>query len=641
MSKSTLAFQAETKELLDLMIHSLYSKREIFLRELISNASDAIEKFRIESLTKEALKQLVSEPEIRLSTDPSLHLLSITDNGIGMSKEEVTENIGTIARSGTKSYLKAREAAKNEPDLIGQFGVGFYSAFMVADRVVLHTQKAGESTGTLWESDGSGTYTIEEKSRSEGHGTTITLHLKSTSADNEQAQEESTQDFTDFYTLSELVKKYSDFVTFPIKLSQTKEEEKDGKKELVVTDHVLNSRKALWLKSPSEVTTEEYNEFYKHLSHDWSPPLKTTHFKVEGTLEFGAILFIPSQKPYSYDFKEYKTSLSLYVKRVFIKGDCEELLPAYLRFISGVVDCDDLSLNVSREILQQDRQIVKIRKALTSKVLNTLRDLLEKNRTEYETFWNSFGSTLKEGIALEPTSSEKLRDLALFHSDFSANLTSLKEYLGRMKPDQKAIYFMTGDSLQQLKNSPYLEKLKRKGYEVLLLIDRVDSWVTQAMPNYEGKPLQSVTGENLDIATEEEKKTEQEDTQQARSTLQPLMDIMSHALSDRVKEIKLSERLIDSPVCLVSSGNSTSAHMERLMESMGQPVPKAKRVMEINAKHPLYTTMLKLPKTEQEEWSDILYQQALLNEGSQVENPLEYSRKIADLMVQAYQAKNP
>ncbi|MEO5969126.1 MAG: molecular chaperone HtpG, partial [Bdellovibrionia bacterium] len=513
---------------------------------------------------------------------------------------------------------------------IGQFGVGFYSAFMVADRVTMHTQKAGTTQGVFWESDGAGTYTVDELPREKGHGTTITLHLKEFKAD-----EGEVQDFTDFWTLKEIVKKYSDFVSYPIKILHSREQTKDDKTETVVEDETLNSQKALWLRSPSEVTPEEYNEFYRHLTHDWVDPLKTIHYKAEGTMEFASILYLPSQKPFNYDFRDRKIGLNLYVKRVFIKGDCEELLPPYLRFMKGMVDSDDLSLNVSREILQQDRQILRIKKALASKVLSVLKELLESDRASYEKFWANFGSTLKEGIALEPASTEKLKDLVLFNSTHSDKLTSLADYVGRMKPGQKEIYYITGDSLTQIQNSPYLEKLKAKGFEVLLMTDKVDAWVASGLGKFDDKAFQSVTSENLDLGTEDEKKAEQEKMKEAGEKLKPLLATMQEALKDQVKEIKLSERLTESPVCLVSASDGASAHMERLMESMGQAAPKAKRIMELNPTHPLYEKMLSVSIAQQKEWAEILYQQALLNEGSQIEDPYRYSQKIANLMMSA------
>ncbi len=644
MTKQTLSFQAETKELLDLMIHSLYSHREIFLRELVSNASDAIEKLKFESLTDSKLVANTSAFEIRLTPDADAHTLTISDNGIGMSRDEVVENIGTIAHSGTKSFVKMKTELKDHPEMIGQFGVGFYSAFMVADRVTLHTQKAGTTEGTIWESDASGSYTLENAPRPQGHGTTVTLHLKpkgEASADATDSAEtgdsQTNQDFTDNWTLKSIVKKYSDFVAFPIKMKTTRDVEKEDKTtETVIEDEVLNSQKALWLRSPAEVTSEEHADFFRHLSREWGEPAKTIHFKAEGTIEFTSVLYIPAQKSFNYDNQDRNSTLSLYIKRVFIMDDCENLLPAYLRFVRGMVDSSDLSLNVSREILQKDIQITRIRKSLVGKVLNALKDMMASDRPGYEKFWANFGATLKEGIPLEPTSVEKIQDLLLFQSTATDQQTSLREYVDRMKPGQKGIYYVTGESLSQIKNSPYLERLRAKGYEVLLLTDRVDAWVTTGLNKYADKPLQSITSDNLELSSEDEKKAEDEIRKEAESKYKSLIENMQAALKEKVSEIKVSERLTESPVCLVSSGAS-SAHLERMMESMGQAIPKSKRVLEINPHHPLFERMLKAPQLKQGEWAELLYQQALLNEGSKLENPVQFSKQIADLMISASQ----
>lgn len=622
MTKQTQSFQAETKELLNLMIHSLYSHPEIFLRELISNSADAIEKLKFESLTNKDLAATSGEFQIKIEPNTETRQLSISDNGIGMTREEMIQNLGTIAHSGTKNFLKMKAELESKPDLIGQFGVGFYSAFIVANKVTVLSQKAGQTGATLWESDGAGTYSVEDATRPEGNGTTITLYLKEKPADAGEGDDEIAQDFTDTFTLKGLVKKYSDFVPFPIKLK----------------DEVLNSQKAIWLRTPSEVTAEEHSEFYKHLSHDWSEPLRTIHYKAEGTSEFSAILYIPSQKPFNYDYRDRKVGLNLYVKRIFIKGDCEELLPPYLRFVKGMVDSDDLSLNVSREILQQDREVTKIKKALTNKIQANLKELLEQDRPTYEKFWNQFGTTLKEGVAGDPTTKEKLQDLLLFNTTQSEQLTTLKEYVGRMKEGQKAIYYITGETLNQIKNSPYLEKLRSKNFEVLLMVDGIDGWVAGNLAKYSEKPLQSIMAADLDLDSEDEKKAAQTKLAEAEARFKPLLETMTKALNEQVKEIKLSDRLIDSPVCLVSDKNAMSAHMERLMESMGQAVPKSKRTLELNPFHPLSEKMLSTTPENQQEWADILYNQALLNEGSAIADPYQYSQKISKLMIQAARA---
>lgn len=622
MAKQTQSFNAEIKQLLDLMIHSLYSHKEIFLRELISNASDAIDKLKFESLTKPELRPENYEPGIRLEADKETRTLKIIDNGIGMNREEVIEYIGTIAKSGTKKFVQLNDELKKRPELIGQFGVGFYSAFMVADQVILHTQKAGEKDGVVWQSAGDGTYTIDQVPRAEGTGTTITLHLKKASEDEEA------QDFTDPWVLKGTVKKYSDFIAYPIKLKTEKE------------DEVLNTQKALWLKSPSEVTADEYKEFYKHLTHDWNEPLRHVHYKAEGTFEFNALLYVPSKKPWNFNLRDMEYGLNLYVKRVFIMSDCKELLPSYLRFVKGLVDSADLSLNVSREILQQDRQITQIRKNVTNKVLSVLKDQMANNRESYESFWSEFGATLKEGAANDPANREKIQDLLLFRSTESDRWTTLDEYVGRMKENQKDIYFLTGDHLEQLAKSPYLEKLKQKNFEVLLMVDPVDEWVTESLSEFKGKKLQSIAKAGLELDTEEERKQKEEEKKSVEERLKPLLENLKNGLKDQVKDIVLSDRLTETPVCLVSDKNDPSAHMQKLLAQMGSAyAPNAKRILEINPKHPLFEHMLSLPSENQVTWGEILYNQALLTEGSTLSDPVKFSRQIADLMLTAASKK--
>lgn len=626
-------FNTEIKQLLDLMIHSLYSHKEIFLRELISNASDAIDKLKFESLTQNDLIPSGYEPTIRLEADDKNKTLKIIDNGIGMTSEEVKTYIGTIAHSGTKKFVQMSEEMKQRPELIGQFGVGFYSAFMVADRVTLHTQKAGTNDGTVWESKGDGTYTLNEVPRPQGIGTTITLHLKDFS------EEENVQNFAETWTLKSLVKKYSDFIAHPIKMAveteTTDENTKESKKE--IKDEVLNSQKALWLKNPSEVTEEEHKEFYRHLTHDWSEPVKTIHYKAEGTMEFSSLLYIPKNKPWNYQYKDTEYGLSLYVKRVFIMSDSKDLLPTYLRFVKGLVDSSDLSLNVSREILQQNRQVTQIKKNVVSKVLSSLKDMLTKEREKYESFWTEFGATLKEGLPQDPSNKEKLQDLLMFYSTASDKLTTLDEYVTRMKPEQKDIYFMTGENKNQIINSPYLEKLKEKGFEVLFLIDPVDEWVMDSLPEFKSKKLQSITKEGLDLDTADEKKAKEEKMKELKEKLNPLMTEMKEILSGEVKEVVLSDRLSSTPVCLVSGSHDPSAYMERLMSKMGQDaiggIPKAKRILEINPSHPVFEKMLTTSPEKKKIWSEILYSQALLSEGSPLPDPAKFSKQVADLMM--------
>lgn len=619
MSKKVQNFNAEIKQLLDIVIHSLYSHKEIFLRELLSNASDAIDKFKFQSITQPDLLPEGWQPEIKLAPHPDTKLLRIIDNGIGMSQEDVVEFIGTIARSGAKAFLQMSEEMKNKPELIGQFGVGFYSAFMVADRVSLHTQKAGSNEGTVWESTGDGTYSIDSVPRPEGTGTTITLHLK------EFDNEDEAQDFTDAWILKSLVKKYSDFIAHPITMKNDKDEVE-----------TLNSRKALWLKAPSEVTSEEHKEFYQHLTHDWNEPLKTLHYKAEGTMEFNALLYIPSKKPWNYNTRDTEFGLSLYIKRVFIMADCKDLIPPYLRFVKGLVDSSDLSLNVSREILQQDRQVAQIRRNVTSKVLGALKDMLTKDRNQYENFWNEFGTTLKEGMPGDPAQKEKLQDLLLFHSTSSDKMTTLDEYVSRMKPEQKEIYFIAGDNLTQVGNSPYLEKLKEKGMEVLLLIDAIDEWVVDALKEFKEKKLTSIMREGLQLDSDEEKQKKDEEKKQAETLLRPVIDKMKDTLGENVKDVVLSDRLTNTPVCLVTSSQDPSAHMQKLLAQMGQEYrTPVKRIMEINPSHPVFEKMLKATPEQQRQWAEILYAQALLTEGSELPDPVKFSQQIANLMVQA------
>ena len=635
MAKETRQFQAEVKEILDLMVHSLYSHREIFLRELISNASDALDKLRFLEVSQPELATVSQEKHIRLVPNKDAKTLQIIDNGIGMNFDEVLENIGTIAHSGTKEFLQKAKEAKDHPELIGQFGVGFYSSFMVADKVNVLTQKVGESQAVVWESTGDGSFTIDRTERPEGVGTTITLHLK------DFGDDESAQDFTDEWTLKSTVKKYSDFIEFPI-LMKTKREEPEldkdgkpieGKQKTIEEDETLNSRKAIWLRSSSEVTDEEYKEFYKHVGKDWNDPLDHLHYKAEGTQEFNALLYIPAQQPFDYNYRDTKWGPSLYINRVFIMDHCEDLVPSYLRFIRGVIDSSDLSLNVSREILQKDRQIQAIKKALTSRLLKHLQAMMDKNRETYETFWAQFGSTLKEGLANDFSNKEKIEKLVLFYSTEAKDKpTSLQEYVDRMQKDQKEIYYITGESIKQLEASPYLEKLKQKNYEVLFCIDPVDEWVMQSLTKFADKDLRSITKEGLELESEQEKKEAEKELKSKEQELKGLLEAMKEAIKENVKDVKVTNRLVDSPCCLVSGAYDPSARMERMMNAMGQSLPKSKRIMEINPTHPVFERMKHLDADKQKEWAELLYNQALLNEGSPIEDPLKFTKQIANLM---------
>ncbi len=639
MAKQKESFQAEVQQILDLMIHSLYSNKEIFLRELVSNASDALDKLRFNSLT-EKLNINKDDLHIRLIPDAKTNTLVIQDNGIGMSFDEVKDNIGTIARSGTKKFLEQLKKDNKENDLIGQFGVGFYSSFMVADKVTIHTQKIGEDVGVLWESEGKGEYTIDKVARPNGNGTTITLHLKTSEKDSES----SFVNYTTEWTLKSLVKKYSDFISYPIKMNTIQKEpkkDKDGKVieneyDEVVTDETLNSQKALWLKDPKDIKPEEYKEFYNHVTKDWNQPLDHIHYKAEGVNEFSALLYIPEKKPFNYFTKDYEVGLQLYIKRVFIMDGCSDLIPAHLRFVKGVVDSSDLSLNVSREILQQDRQVLNIKNALSTKIMKHLANMLKKDRANYETFWTEFGSTLKEGLANDFENKEKLEKLLLFRTSKSeGKWVSLSEYVEAMPEDQKNIYFMTGESDAAILASPYLEKLNNKNYPVLLLSDPVDEWVVNSLKEFDKKKVQSITSTDLDLGDAESSK---KDLEKAEEKYKVIKEQITKALGDKVKDVRFSNRLVDSPVCLVSEGADPSANMQKIMNSLGQDMPATKRVFELNPNHPVIEKMQGLAEDKISNWSEILFNQALLAEGSKIENPSKYAKQIADLMVDASRA---
>lgn len=629
----TMQFQAEVKQILELMIHSLYSQREIFLRELVSNAADALEKRRVQGLEDQSVAS-DSEGFIRIQTDEKNCTISIADNGIGMSYDEVVKNIGTIAHSGTKAFLANAQKMKENPELIGQFGVGFYSAFMVADKVTLHTCKAGTTVGTIWQSTGDGTYSIDSLARPEGAGTTITLHLKDFKDD------ETAENFTDEWVVRRIVRKYSDFLEWPIKMQVERknpvlDEEgkpKSGEFTTEVSDETLNSRKALWRKSPSEVKAEEYAEFYKQIARDWMDPTETIHYRAEGTNEFSSLLFIPANTPMDYNQRDSRMGPALYVKKVFISDNCQDLVPLWLRFVKGVVDSDDLPLNVSREILQKDRRIASINKAITGKLLRHFDGLLKKDREKWIKIWEVFGSTIKEGIATDSSNREAIEKLCLFRSTGSEGYTTLEEYVSRMKDGQKSIYFITGDSAETIKDSPYMERLKKKEYEVLLLTDAVDEWVMQHLTMFAEKPVESITKENLALDTEEEKKEKEQELKAKETEFKDLTTSIQTALDEHVKEVRLSDRLVDSPVCLVSGSWDPSARMERILESMGQKAPKSKRILEINPSHPIFEKMKTKSSEEKKEWAEILYSQALLSEGSPLKDPIKFAKQVANLM---------
>ena len=639
----TLQFQAETKQLLDLMIHSLYSNKEIFLRELISNASDALDRLRFEALTRPELLEGDEKLEIRLEADRELRTLTIHDNGIGMSREEVITNIGTIAKSGTRELverLKQGESKQSIAELIGQFGVGFYSSFMAADKVVLVTRRAGEQTATRWESTGDGTYTVEETEKM-GRGTSITLYLKP------EDKENGIDEFSDRWVISRIVRRYSDFVGYPIVLKAekdpeiedlAKEKETGEKPKMPMEEKVLNSMKPIWTRPQSEVTAEEYKDFYRHISHDWTEPLKVIPYRAEGRIEYQALLFIPTQAPYDLYYVASKPGLHLYVKRVQIMENSQDLLPHYLRFVKGVVDSPDLALNVSREMLQQDRHITLIRKGLTKKLLDTFGEMREKEPETYLKFWAEFGRAIKEGVSSDYENKERLLELLVFQSSNDPEkLTTLKEYVERMKEGQNEIYYLTGESRSQVENSPHLEAFKEKGYEVLYLVDTVDELLTQSLHEYGGKRLKSVGKGTISLGNEDEKKQAEEDLKAKEEELKPLLDALQKKLDENVKQVRLTNRLTASPVCLVGAEHDYSPQLEKLLQKGKGGGPKQRRIMELNPKHDILVKMRERFDQDQndpvlEDYAQLLFGYGLIAEGGELPDPVRFNRAIADLM---------
>ncbi|WP_447041307.1 molecular chaperone HtpG [Streptomyces sp. DSM 118878] len=603
MSTETLEFQAEARQLLDLMVHSIYSNKDIFLRELISNASDALDKRRLAGLRDESLK--ADDLRIEIEADTEARTLTVRDNGIGMSRDEVVGLIGTIARSGTAETLRRLKENKESAELIGQFGVGFYSVFMVADKVTLLTRKAGEETGVRWESDGDGTYTIETVEDAP-EGTSVSVHLRP--AD----QEDGLHDYTDAGKIREIVKRYSDFISFPVAMG----------------GETLNSMKALWARPRSEVSDEEYHEFYRHVSHDWSDPLDIIQMRAEGTFEYEALLFLPSRAPHDLYQRDSRHGLQLYVKRVFILDDSRELLPDHLRFVKGVVDAADLSLNISREILQQDRHIQLIRRRLAKKVLASVKELMGKDAEKYRTFWREFGPAVKEGL-LDPSEDHKaILDIASFASTAGEEPTTLADYLERMPEGQDKIYFMTGDSRAQIENSPHMEAFKAKGYEVLLLTDRVDEIWVEAVREHAGTEFRSIARGEVDLPSDEEAPPEQAEAYAG------VLAWLNETLDD-VKDVRLTTRLTSSPACLVSDDDGLTPALEKMYKAMGQELPPVKRILELNPGHQLVGAL----KTAHEqraqdpvlkETAELLYGTALLAEGGDLADPARFAALLAD-----------
>ena len=617
-------FQSEAKQVLELMIHSVYSNPDIFLRELISNASDAIDKLRIESLSNAELSDMAKDGKIDIQIDREKRTLTISDNGIGMTEEELTSYLGTIARSGTKEFMTAMQAAKSGAgsDLIGQFGVGFYSSFIVADKVTVETLKAGTNASCVWESDGDGTYTIEGGSKT-SHGTSITLHIKNSDEhkDSEDINEHA-KDYLSEWTLRGIIKEYSDFVTYPIMLSDIAKEKKEDEKE-----EPVNSMKALWTRPESEVSEEEYKEFYRHISHDWDEPLERITYKAEGSSEFRALLYIPSRPPMDLFYQDGKHGVQLYIRRVFIMNDCRDLIPEYLRFIKGVVDSEDLSLNVSREILQQDRQTSIIKNSLTRKILDTLRKMKQEKDEDYKKFWQIFGMVLKEGIVSDTKNREQIMKLCLLDSSNGAK-TTLEDYVKNMADGQKKIYYITGGSSEQLANSPKLESFKKKGVEVLLLSDAVDEiWVNNAR-KFEDYDFVSVSSDDIELpdCMKDEEPKDKEALEQSG-----LVGRIKDSLAALVEDVKFSNRLVDSPACFVQKGEPISPQMRNFFRSMGQDVPEEKRILELNPTHPLIKKAAAESEKEEsdmKEWGLLFMGLASISDGE----PVPDGKKFTDLV---------
>lgn len=628
-SKQTMGFQAEVKQLLQLMIHSLYSNKEIVLRELISNASDAADKLRFEAISNGSLYENDSELKINITFDKDARTLTIADNGIGMRREEVINNIGTIAKSGTKEFFQnlTGDQAK-DANLIGQFGVGFYSSFIIADKVTLITRRAGETEAIKWESGGEGDFTIETTEKA-GRGTEVILHLR-----------EGEDEFLNDWKLKTIIRKYSDHITLPIVMK--KSEWQDGENgeggQMVTTDEVetINKASALWARSKSDITEEEYNEFYKHVSHDYENPLAYTHSRVEGKQEYISLLYVPGKAPFDLYDRDRRQGIKLYVKRVFILEDAEKLMPQYLRFVRGVIDSADLPLNVSREILQDSRDVEAIKNGSVKKVLSLLEDVAENKPEDYAKFWNEFGRVLKEGPGEDFANKDKIAGLLRFastHADTEEQNVSLKAYIERMKPEQEAIYYITADTFAAAKNSPHLEIFRKKGIEVLLMSDKVDEWLLGSLTEFEGKKLQSIAKGDLDLGKLEDE-ADKEAQKQVEENAKDLVERIKTALGETVKEVKVTHRLTDSPACLVAGEHDLSGNLARILKAAGQKAPDSKPILEINPTHRLVEKL----KAESDDakfadYAHVLFDQALLAEGGQLEDPASFVKRMNSLIL--------
>ncbi len=625
--KETLGFQAEVKQLLDLMIHSLYSNKEIFLRELISNASDACDKLRFEALTNKDLFESDADLKIRVQFDKAARTITIVDNGIGMSREEVIANIGTIARSGTREFFsKLTGEQSKDANLIGQFGVGFYSSFIIADKVTLTTRRAGlpADTGVRWESDGGGEFTLEPVEKAT-RGTEVTLHLR-----------EGEDEMLSGSQLRTIIRKYSDHIVLPIAMKKEEWDKDKSEYRMTEEDETVNQANALWARPKSEVTQEQYDEFYKHVAHDMEPPLCHAHARVEGNKEYTQLLYIPAKAPFDLWDREHRRGIKLYVRRVFIMDDAEQLMPNYLRFVRGVIDSSDLPLNVSREILQQSKDIEAIRGGSVRRVLGMLEDLAENHKEKFATFWNEFGKVFKEGIGEDFANRERIAKLLRFSSSLTDSETqevSFADYVARFKEGQDKIYYVTADTFAAAKNSPHLEVFRKKGIEVLLLAERIDEWMVGNLHEFEGKSLQSVAKGELDLGKLADA-TEKEEQEKASGEHKAFIEKVQKSLGERVKEVRVTLRLTESPACLVADQHELGANLERLLKAAGQKVPSSKPILEINPHHPLVQRLMhEADETRFGDWSHVLFDQALLSEGGQLEDPAGFVKRLNQLLL--------
>ena len=626
-NRETLGFQAEVKQLLNLMIHSLYSNKEIFLRELISNASDACDKLRFEALNNGALYGDDADLKIRVSFDKAARTVTISDNGIGLSRDEAIEHLGTIAKSGTREFFSALTGDQaKDAHLIGQFGVGFYSSFIVADKVTVVSRRAGveANQAVRWESGGEGDFTVEMVDKA-GRGTDVTLHLR-----------EGEDEFLGGWKLKSIIRKYSDHITLPIVMK--KEEWKDGEQLVTDEDETVNQANALWVRPKSEISDEQYKEFYKHVGHDFEDPLAWTHARVEGKQEYTQLLYIPARAPFDLWDRNARHGIKLYVRRVFIMDDAEQLMPLYLRFVRGVVDSSDLPLNVSREILQESKDIDNIRSGCTRKVLSMLEGLASSDdaaeKEKYAKFWENFGAVLKEGVGEDHANKEKIAGLIRFastHNDTAEQNVTLADYIGRMKEGQEKIYYVTAETFNAARNSPHLEIFRKKGIEVLLLSDRVDEWVVGHLTEFDGKQLQSVAKGGLDLGKLEDE-AEKQEAEKAADAYKELIDKVKASLGDKVKDVRVTHRLTDSPSCLVSDDYDPSGNLARMLKAAGQQAPNTKPILEINPTHPA-VMRLKYEETRFDDWAALLFEQATLAEGGQLDDPAGFVKRINDLML--------